>query len=126
MRIPALFFALFFALGQLALPARAHEPRTGPHGGQLVDAGSYHVEVITQEKAIEVYVSDLADKPLPAAGFKALAILALEGKAARVPLAPIADGSRLAGNAEIVLPRRIKGALQLTSPDGKTATATFK
>lgn len=110
----------------LTLPALAHQPRTGPHGGPMVDAGSYHVEVVTQEKAIEVFVSDLADKPLSAAGFKALAILAVEGKALRVSLEPAGDGSRLAGAAETVLPKPIKGAVQLTAPDGKTATASFK
>lgn len=119
-------FTLVLAAALFITPAPAHEPRVGPRGGHLVDAGNYHVEVITQEKRIEVFVSDLADKPLPAKDFKALAILAHEGKANRIPLSPSADGSRLTGAAEIILPKRIKGAVQLTSPDGKTATATFR
>jgi len=119
-------FALVLAATLFISPALAHEPRIGPRGGPLVDAGSYHVEVVTQDKLIEVFVSDLADKPLPAKDFKALAILAHEGKANRIALTPSADGSRLTGAAEIPLPKRIKGAVQLTSPDGKTATATFR
>lgn len=122
MRLP---HTLLFALA-LVVPAAAHEPRIGPRGGPLVDAGSYHVEVVTQEKAIEVFVSDLADKPLTATGFKALAVLVIEGKSARIPLEATGDGSRLAGKAEANLPKRIKGAVQLTAPDGKTATASFK
>lgn len=119
-------FALLLAASLLAAPALAHEPRTGPRGGALVDAGNYHVEVVTQDKIINVFVSDLADKPLLATGFKALAIVALDGKAARVPLEAAGDASRLTGTAEVPLPKRIKGAVQLTAPDGKTATATFK
>ncbi|MCZ8183872.1 MAG: hypothetical protein O9322_12940 [Beijerinckiaceae bacterium] len=100
----------------------AHEQRTGPRGGALVDAGSYHVELVTRDKAVEIFVSDAQDKPLPAAGFKALAILAVAGKSVRVTLEPAPDGSKLVGAAAESLPARVKGAVQLTGADGKTST----
>ncbi|MCZ8373935.1 MAG: hypothetical protein O9342_01055 [Beijerinckiaceae bacterium] len=102
--------------------AEAHEQRTGPRGGALVDAGSYHVELITRDKAVEIFVSDAQDKPLPANGFKALAILAVSGKSVRVTLEPAPDGSKLIGAAAESLPARVKGAVQLTGADGKTST----
>lgn len=102
--------------------AQAHEQRVGPRGGALVDAGSYHVELVTRDTAVEVFVSDAQDKPVAAAGFKALAILAVDGKSIRVTLEPAAEGSRLVGTAPQPLPARVKGAIQLTGTDGKTST----
>ncbi len=100
----------------------AHEQRVGPRGGALVDAGTYHVELVTRDRAVEIFVSDAQDKPLPAAGFKALAILAIAGKSVRVTLEPSADGTKLVGSTAEPLPARVKGAVQLTGSDGKTAT----
>lgn len=102
--------------------AAAHEQRVGPRGGALVDAGTYHVELVTRDKAIEIFVSDQNDNPLPAAGFKALAIFAIAGKSVRVTLEPAPDGAKLVGSAPEPLPARVKGAVQLTRSDGKTAT----
>lgn len=102
--------------------AIAHEQRVGPRGGMLVDAGTYHVELVTRDKAVEIFVSDSQDKPLPATGFKALAILTAAGKPVRVTLEPSADGSKLVGSVADPLPSRVKGAVQLTGADGKTST----
>lgn len=102
--------------------AAAHEQRVGPRGGALVDAGSYHVELVIRDRAVEIFVSDAQDKPLPASGFKALAILAVAGKSVRVTLEPSPDGAKLVGSAAESLPARVKGAVQLTGSDGKTAT----
>jgi hypothetical protein len=113
---------LAFALAMLATPAVAHEPRKGPNGGLLVDAGAYHVEVVAGGMTIDVFLSDGADKPLAAQGFKATAVLAVGGKSVRVLLTP-ASGSRLTGQSEFTLPANPKGAVLLTGPDGKTAQA---
>ncbi len=115
--LPAVL-ALVFGLSA----AQAHEQRLGPRGGALVDAGAYHVELVVAEKTVEIFVSDAGDKPLVATGFKALAILAVGGKSIRVTLEPAADGSKLTGQAGETLPKRVKGAVQLTGSDGKTAT----
>lgn len=111
--------ALMLTLGMA--PAFAHEPRKGPNGGALVDAGTYHIEVIGSGTTLDVIVSDAADKPVPATGFKALAIIVIDGKTQRIPLEPTADGKKLTGTAPAVL-ASLKGAVQLTDRDGKTAT----
>jgi hypothetical protein len=113
--------ALVAALAMLAAPAFAHEPRNGPNGGALVDAGSYHIEVIGSGTTLDVLVSDAVDKPLSATGFKALAIIVIDGKTQRIQLAPTADGKKLTGVAPAAL-TSVKGAVQLTDKDGKTAT----
>ncbi len=77
------------SLPVLTAPAHAHEPRKGPNGGELVDAGAYHIEVIGRGSALEVLVSDATDKPLSAAGFKAMAIMVIDG-----PHAPHRSGAK--------------------------------
>lgn len=114
-------FVLAFAL--IASPALAHEPRKGPNGGDLVDAGTaYHVEIVGQGATLTVHVSDATDKPLPAAEFKALAIMVIDGKTHRIELAPSADGKTLTGPTPAPM-TRVKGAIQLTDRTGKTSTA---
>jgi hypothetical protein len=112
---------LALTLAMFAAPAFAHEPRKGPNGGDLVDAGSYHIEVIGRGTVIEVLVSDATDKPVSATGFKALAIMVIDGKTQRITLSPTPDGKKLAGSAPAPL-TSVKGAVQLTDKDGKTAT----
>ncbi len=114
-----LFFTLSLSL--LACTAFAHEPRKGPNGGDLVDAGAYHIEVVSKGTAVNVFVSDNLDRPLSSTGFKALAILVIDGKTQRVALETAADGKTLSGAAPVAL-KAIKGAIQLTDKEGKTAT----
>lgn len=118
---------LFLSLAFIALlggPVAAHEPTKGSNGGVVVDAGAHHVELVAQNMDVSLFVSDGAYKPVPAAGFKAVAILLIDGKSHRVELTP-AEGSRLSGKAPVPLPKNPKGAVQLTQPNGKTAQARF-
>jgi hypothetical protein len=105
------------------LPAYAHDAK-GPHGGRLVDAGPYHAELVAKDKAIEIFLTSENDKPVDPKGFKAVAIFNLGGKAERITLAP-SEKNILSGTAATALPKNPKGAVQLTAPDGKTATARF-
>ncbi len=106
-----------------ALPAYAHDSK-GLHGGRIADAGPYHVELVAKDKAIEIFIVGENGKPVDPKGFKAVAIFTLGGKAERITLAP-SDKDKLSGTAATALPAKPKGAVQLTAPDGKTATARF-
>lgn len=109
----------------LVTPVHAHEVvGTGPNGGRVADAGKYHVELVAKDAAVDVYLTDGDAKPIAASGFKGTAILIVDGKPARVALSP-ADGSRLSGRADTVLKANPKGAVQLTAPDGTTASGKF-
>ncbi len=101
----------------------AHEG-AGAHGGRVADAGDFHVELVTRGGSVDVYVSDGKQQPVPAAGFKGTAILVVGGKPARVPLEP-ADANRLTGKAAADLGASPKGAVQLTGPNGTTASGKF-
>jgi hypothetical protein len=107
-----------------AAPGLAHETK-GPNGGRVADAGSYHVELVARNDVVELYVSDAADKPVAATGFKGVAILTIGGKPQRIVL-EAAEPTRLSGKAPLPLPKEPKGAVQLTTPDGKTASARFQ
>ena len=108
-----------------AMPAFAHDVAKGPNGGRIADTGTYHVELVANQYAVEVFVSDASDKPVSPAGFKGTAILVVDGKPQRIALAPDGD-TRLAGKAAVVLPEEPKGVVQLSAPNGKTAQARFQ
>jgi hypothetical protein len=101
--------------------ALSHEAAKGRNGGWRVDAGKYHVELVADgSTTVVVHLSDADDKPIPATGFKVNAILVVDGKSQRFPLAP-AEGSKLVGTAPVAIKPGVKGVLQLTAPDGTTA-----
>jgi hypothetical protein len=106
-----------------ALPAYAHQPKP-LHGGRLVNAGPFHVEIVAKDMAIELFLLGHDDKPVDPKGFKGVAIFNLGGKTERITLAP-SENSKLSGTAAIALPAAPKGVVQLTAPDGKTTTAKF-
>lgn len=116
------------ALAMLALTHAngfAHETAKGPHGGPKVDAGKYHAELVADgSTAVTVYLTDEADKPVAASGFKANAILVVSAQAVRFSLEP-ADNAKLAGTAPTPVPAGVKGAIQITAPDGSTAQAKY-
>ena len=114
---------LIAALLIASAPASAHDAK-GPHGGQLADAGSYHVEMVVKSAVVDVFVSDANEKPIAPTGYKGTAILMAAGKSQRIVLAP-ADGTRLSGSAATAFPAQPKGVVQLTAPDGKTIQAKF-
>lgn len=115
--------SLILIAALLTTPAWAHDAK-GPNGGQLTDAGAYHVELVSKQTDVELFVSDAKERPVAATGFKALAILLIDGKPQRITLQP-AGTDRLKGSAAMPLPRSVKGVVQLTAPDGTVSQATF-
>ncbi len=96
----------------------------GPNGGAMTEAGDYHIELIAKETLVEINVMDHDNKPVPTAGYKAVAILSAGGKSLRIVLEP-ADIAKLAGKAQAALPAQPKGVVQITPPNGKTVQAKF-
>jgi hypothetical protein len=107
----------------VALPADAHGPQSR-FGGRIVNAGPYHAELVARDRTIDIFLLGHDDKPVDPKGFKGVAILNVEGKVERITLAP-SEKEALSGTAATALPANPKGAVQLTAPDGKTATAKF-
>jgi hypothetical protein len=116
---------VLIAAAVLAL-RRVRESRHGEneHGGRVVMAGAFHVELVAKDGTIEVHLIDHSDKPMTVSGYKGLAILAIDGKSQRIVLEPAGE-AQLSGKAAGALPSRPKGVVQITPPDGKVVSARF-
>jgi len=114
--------AVLIACSMTALAAE--ELKTGPHGGRQAHAGEYHVELVPQGATLQVFLRDHDNKAVPSSGFKGTAIFVVDGKAQRIPLAPAGE-NKLAGTASVALPDTPKGAVQITTSNGKTLQAKF-
>jgi hypothetical protein len=104
-------------------PASAHDPKPR-HGGAIVVAGNYHVELVVKDGQVDVYLTGHDDKPVTATGRKAVAILMAGGKSVRIPLEPVGS-VRLSGKAADATPTSPKGVVQITEPAGGTVQARF-
>jgi hypothetical protein len=117
--------AAFGIILLMASAALAHEPRPGPNGGLLVDAGSFHAELVADgTETVTLFLFDADDKPVESAGFAANAILIANGKPVRFSLEP-AGGQKMTGKAPSAIEPGARGAVQLTMPDGSTAQAKY-
>ena len=116
--------ALLLGVMLMANPAAAQDAHMKAiHGGRVIEAGAYHVELVAKDGRIDVFLADHSNKPLPATGYKAVAILVVDGKSTRVVL-EAADG-KLSGKVAGTLPSAPKGVVQITEPGGKTVQARF-
>ncbi|WP_244670597.1 hypothetical protein [Rhodoplanes elegans] len=104
-------------------PVLAHNPKPS-HGGRIVIAGQYHVELVIAGATVSAYLLGHDDKPRDAAGHQGFALLVVDGKSQRVPLVP-AGPNRLEGTAPAPLPPTAKAVVQITSPGGASAQAKF-
>ena len=111
-----------FVLAPLA--AVAHEPRRGPNGGQKVDIGSNHAELVAEGKTLRLFLFDGADQPIPAAGATAQAVILAGGRQATVALAPVGDNV-LAGTGDFMAVRGMRTVVTLTLPGQRPAQARF-
>lgn len=111
--------------------ALAHDA-AGPNGGQLRDAGAYHVELVlpakdrgVQDVTVLAYLFDSADRALPSAGLSARLVL-LSGRE-KVSAALMPDGdNRLRGSARFDPAQTAKAVVTLTLPEGRTVQARFE
>lgn len=108
----------------LATPAFAHEPDIGPNGGARVDAGPYRVELVAAGTTITVHITMEDDSAVDTAAMTGTAILLIDGKPVRLPLASAAPGT-LSADTGAPVPSEIKGAVQITDADGVTAQAKY-
>ena len=122
MKLASMLLAV--ALGAMPTAALAHAPKIGEHGGAQTDAGSFHVELVTDQTRIDVYLRDHGDRMVVTTGFSGTAILVVDGKSHRIELLPAGD-NRLSGNAPVVLPEKPKGAVLIKSRTGTTAQGKF-
>ena len=105
--------------------AVAHGPDRGKHGGPQVDAGDYHVEMVAKDTTLSIYVNNDKDQPVDAKGFRATGLFVVGGKAQRIELKHESE-NKLSGASSVTLPTKLKGAVQIMVPGGKTVQAKFE
>jgi hypothetical protein len=114
----------FLAALTLGGAAFAHAPGVGHNGGRQVDAGHTHMEMVVSGQTVTIYLRDHGDKPVATDGAQGAAILVIDGRSQRIPLAP-AGANMLRGEAPVALPAQPKGAVQVTLPGGGSVQGRF-
>lgn len=104
--------------------AVAHEPRRGPNGGQKVDIGSNHAELVAEGNILRLFLFDGADQPIPTAGVTAQVVILAGGRQATIALAPT-GANVLAGTGDFVAARGMRAVVTLTLPGQRPAQARF-
>lgn len=81
----------------LSVAARADGPAIGPNGGQVKDAGKYHLELVVKDIALMVYVTGSKDAKVATKGATASATVLAGKTTSSVKLDPRGENS-LAGS----------------------------
>ena len=102
--------------------AHDHEPK---HGGILVHSGDYHLELVAEDGALRLYVTDEHGKPETIAGAKATATVLSDGKTEAVTLAPAGE-NRLDGSGSFTTGKGTTVVVTLSVPDREAEQARFR
>ena len=115
----------------VSLPAGAHtedyfDSIDAPHGGQMRMAGPYHLELVTKEKEIVLYVTDHSDRKISAEGGVGKAAFQV-GKAkpkTSIKLEPAGDNT-LKGTGDFSVTPETVIIVFLKLPDQQAQSARF-
>jgi len=108
----------------LASPSLAQSWK-GPNGGQMVDAGSFHVELIIKNADYSVNVFDHVDNPVAVAQATGVATVMVGEEKEKVTLQPVAANT-LTGTGALKRSGPTKVLVLLRVPDQATAMARFE
>lgn len=111
-----LIAATLLGLPSLAL---AHGPSRGPNGGQMQDIGSYHGELVAQDGRLTFFLFDTNDRPLPASGATATAIVLAGGRQQTLTFAPRPDGAALVASGEFRADPGLRVVVQMVPAAGQ-------
>ena len=122
---------LIIAAMAASLPARAHTEQhfdniDTPHGGQMRMAGPYHMELVTKEKELVLYVMDHGDKNVPTEGGigKATIQVGKSKEKATVKLEPAGENI-LKGTGEFTLTPESVVVVFIKLPDHEAQSVRF-
>lgn len=103
----------------------AHENApAGPNGGEVRDAGKYHLELVAKDGKLALYVTDDKDKKVPTQGAAATATI-LSGKdKATVKLEPAGENA-LTGATKLQPASDMKVVVSLALPGQPSLQARF-
>ena len=108
----------------LSLVARADGPAIGPNGGQLKDAGKYHLELVVKDTALSVYVTGSKDAKVATKGASGNATVLVGKNTTRVNLDPRGE-NMLAGSGGFQPAPDMKVVVSVTLPGQPPVQARF-
>lgn len=122
-------FALALALPALAAAQDASsEPppkiSTGPAGGLLLDAGTFHIELMPKASDLRFNIYDHEDKPVLTAPAIATVTLLVDKQQTKIPLKAVAP-NLMVGDAPAP-PKGSKVLMMLRLPDKPPAMARYE
>jgi hypothetical protein len=124
MKLNYLVAAAFFALSHPALAAEKHGDAHATHGGVAVEAGTYHLELVTKDKLLTLYVNDHDNKPLDIKNAKATANVFSGKDKVMIELKP-AGLNAMAGETAFPISSDAKIVVSLTLTGKKSEQARF-
>lgn len=123
MRTLALLAVAAFAT-TLAPATYADEGAKGPNGGQVKDAGKYHLELVVKENALTVYVTGAKDAKVATKGASGSATVLTGKNTVSVKLQPAGENA-LGGSAKFDSTLDMKVVVSLTLPGQNPLQARF-
>ena len=108
----------------LSLAARADGPAIGPNGGQVKDAGKYHLELVVKDSALTVYVAGNKDTKVATKGATGTATVLAGKSTSNVKLEPRGENA-LAGGGSFQPAPDMKVVLSVTLPGQSPIQARF-
>ena len=117
----AAFSAILLAY---SVSAGADGPTIGPNGGQVKDAGKYHLELIVKDTALTVYVAGSKDAKVATKGATGTATVLAAKNTSSVKLEPSGENA-LAGNGSFQPAPDLKVVVSVTLPGQAPIQARF-
>lgn len=108
----------------LSLAVRADGPAIGPNGGQVRDAGKYHMELVVKDTALTVYVTGNKDAKIATTGASGSATVLAGKNTSSVKLEPRGENA-LAGSGGFQLVSDMKVVVSVTLPGQPPVQARF-
>jgi hypothetical protein len=102
----------------------AHDMAKGVNGGQVVDAKGHHIEFITKDAAITLFLTDDKDQPIASAGASGRVIIQAAGATTTTDLTP-AEPNLLTAKASAPLAPGDKLVVSAKLSDGHELQARF-
>ncbi len=116
-----------FVLICASLPATvlAHSAGKGPNGGvEVVTADNKHLELVSKQGQIIVYIADAKHEPIPTSGGSGRAILQKDGKTVTIDLVPT-EPNLLNGKSETPLVKGTRVVVSATLAGGIAIQSRF-
>lgn len=104
--------------------ARADGPAIGPNGGQVKDAGKYHLELVAKGTALTVYVTGAKDAKVATQGATSSATVLAGKSTSSVKLEPSGENA-LAGSGSFQTGPDMKVVVSVTLPGQSPIQARF-